>query len=100
MHIKCAGLQGGEDIKEIDEQIEEDIRTADACTRLGIMVHAFGDGATRDKEGIPGWGVQLQRWEGGVIIEDHGRTPGIQQNDASSGDLRGATESAEQTHCR
>ena len=56
MHIKCAGLQSGEDITEIDEQIEEDIRTADACTKLGVTVHAFGDGATWDKEGYRGVG--------------------------------------------
>ena len=30
MHIKCVGLRSGEDITEIDEQIEEDIRVADA----------------------------------------------------------------------
>ena len=74
MHIKCAGLQSGEDITEIDGQIEEDNRTADGCTRLGITVHAFGDGATWDKEGLSGWGIQLQMWGGGMIIEDHGRT--------------------------
>ena len=88
MHIKCAGLQSGEDITEIDEQLEEDIRIADNCTRLGITVHAFGDGATWDKEGISGWGIQLQRWRGEVIIEDHGRTP------------RGAAKPAEHTHYR
>ena len=65
MHIKCAGLQNGEGIAEIDEQIEEDIKTADACTKLGITIHAFGDRATWDKEGISGWGIQLQRWGGG-----------------------------------
>ena len=64
MHIKCAGLRSGEDITEIDEQIEEDIRAADACAKLGVTVHAFGDGATWDKEGISGWGIQLQRWGG------------------------------------
>ena len=93
MHIKCAGLQSGEDITEIDEQIEEDIRIADNCTRLGITVHAFGDGATWDKEGISGWGIQLQRWGGEVIIEDHGRTPCIR-------DIRGAAKPAEHTHYR
>ena len=72
IYIKCAGLQSGEDITDIDEQIEKDIRTADGCTGLGITVHAFGDGATWDKESISGWGIQLERWGGGVIIEDHG----------------------------
>ena len=62
MHIKCAGLQSSKSITEIDEQIEEDTSTAIACTKLGVTIHAFGDGATWDKEGIPGWGIQLQRW--------------------------------------
>ena len=61
MHIKCAGLPSGGDITEIDQQINEDIRTADACTKLGVTAHAFGDGATWDKGGISGWGIQLQR---------------------------------------
>ena len=75
MHIKCARLPNGGEITEVDEHIEEDIRTVDAYTELGVTVHAFGDGSTWDREGISGWGLRLQRW-GEVIIEDHGRTWG------------------------
>jgi hypothetical protein len=35
MHIKCAGLQSGKSITEIDEQIEEDISADDATPSLG-----------------------------------------------------------------
>jgi ribonuclease HI len=83
MHIKCAGLPSGGGITEMSEQARADIRTAEANSRLGVTIHAFGDGATWDKEGVSGWGVQLQKQGGEVITESYGRTPGIQQNDAS-----------------
>jgi ribonuclease HI len=49
----------------------------------GRTIHAFGDGATWDKEGITGWGIQLQDTGGNIIGEEYGRTPGVQQNDGS-----------------
>ena len=78
MHIKCSGLPSGGCVTEGDVQIDEDMSTAYACARLRETVHAFGDGATWPKEGISGWGIQLQNGE-----EEHGRTPVVQQNDAS-----------------
>ena len=78
MHIKCSGLPSGGCVTEGDVQIDEDMSTAYACARLRETVHAFGDGATWPKEGISGWGIQLQNGR-----EEHGRTPVVQQNDAS-----------------
>ena len=56
--------------------------TAKKCTETTDIAHAFGDGATWQKEGITGWGMHIIR-EGGKTIEDWGRTPGNQNNDAS-----------------
>ena len=75
INVHRQSLPSGGEITEIDEQIEEDVKTTDACARLGVTVHAFGDGATWDncKEGVSGWSMQLQREGGKVVIEDPGR---------------------------
>ena len=46
-------------------------------------MHSEMHGATWPKEGITGWGIQLQREGGEALEEACGRTPGVQQNDGS-----------------
>ena len=83
MGIKCAHLPSGGCITGVDVQAARDVGKANDNARRRETVHAFGDGATWAKEGITGWGIQLQRAGGEVLLEDCGRTPGVQQNDAS-----------------
>ena len=83
MGIKCAHLPSGGCITGVGVQAARDVGSANDNARRRETVHAFGDGATWDKEGITGWGIQLQRAGGEVLMEGCGRTPGVQQNDAS-----------------
>jgi hypothetical protein len=82
--MSITGLDEFDCIREagIVNQRETDLGTAKGCTEPTGIAHAFGDGATWQKEGITGWGMHIIR-EGEDTIEDWGRTPGNQNNDAS-----------------
>jgi ribonuclease HI len=67
-----------------DQATQEDILNACAADRRHNTIHAFGDGATWDTEGITAWGLHLEEGHGGeTIARTSGRTPGSQRNDAS-----------------
>ena len=82
--MSITGLEEFDCIQEagIVSQRKIDLCTANNCTKTTGTAHAFGDGATWQKEGITGWGMHITR-EGGEVVEDWGRTPGNQNNDAS-----------------
>ena len=61
MHIKCKGLPSGREIAGAAEQTTTDILHANTSPPRGETVRAFGDSATWPKEGVTGWGIQLQR---------------------------------------
>ena len=74
----------GGGIAKAAEQAELDSWEANTNPRRSTdEIHAFRDGATWPKEGITGWGIQLQREGGKPLMEKCGRTPGAQQNDGS-----------------
>jgi ribonuclease HI len=85
MQIKCSGMPSENEITSIEIQQHRDKEKANKNARRDQTTHAFGDGATWDKEGVTGWGIHLQLGGqgGGKIHQDKGRTPGKQQNDAS-----------------
>ena len=82
--MSITGLEEFDCIREagLVSQRKIDLCTATKCTKATGIAHAFGDGATWQKEGITGWGMHITR-EGGEVVEDWGRTPGNQNNDAS-----------------
>ena len=82
--MSITGLEEFDCIQEagIVSQRKIDLCTANNCTKTTCTAHAFGDGATWQKEGITGWGMHIIR-EGGEVVEGWGRTPGNQNNDSS-----------------
>ena len=75
--MSITGLDEFDCIREagIVNQRKIDLCTANKCTETSGIAHAFGDGATWQKEGITGCGMYITR-EGGKTVEDWGRAPG------------------------
>ena len=67
--MSITGLEEHECIREsgIASQRKVDQETATKCKKIPGIAHAFGDGATWQKEGITGWGMHITREEGRVI---------------------------------
>ena len=68
MHIKYEGLPSGGEIAGAAEQATTDILQANTSPLREETAHAFGDGATWLKQGVVGWGIQLQK-EGVEALE-------------------------------